>query len=95
MYAISELKQLGVPIEIKNIKELQYTRVIYPEHSVVVLSGAVRVVVQCGAEVRRPVDSVQLAVVASPAEVRPRVLELQKLYALSMRRTCDLRMLTS
>lgn len=74
MYTISELEHLWIPVQIEDIEEVEYTRVVYPEDAVVVLRGTVRVIVEQRAEGRRPVRQVQLRVVPAPAEVRPRVL---------------------
>ena len=46
MNTIRKLKHLRVPIQVEDIKEVQYTRVVNPEYAVVVLRRAVGVIVE-------------------------------------------------
>lgn len=58
MYTIRKLKHLRVPIQVEDIKEVQYTGVVDPEDSVIVLRGAVGVVVEERSQRGRPVREV-------------------------------------
>jgi hypothetical protein len=83
MYTVSDLEYLRVPIQVEHVEEVENAGVVDPEDAVVVLRGAVWVVIERSAQLARPVHRVQLRVVAAPAQVRPRVLQLQQLHALS------------
>lgn len=48
MNTISHFKHIRIPIQVEYIKELQYTIIIYPEHSVVFIleaAGTIYVIV--------------------------------------------------
>ena len=80
--AVSVSEETGVPVHVNNIKEMYQAVVVDPEDTVIEHLRALGIEVEELAELRSPVNRVQLRVVTLPSQMRPRVLQHEQPLAL-------------
>lgn len=67
MYRVGVLKQTRIPIQIENVKEIQYRIVVNPKDTVIDLCRQHRIVAKQMLQFRCPVNCVQFRIVSLPS----------------------------
>lgn len=85
MGAVGVREERRVPAEVGDLEELAEAVVVDPKDAVVERGRTLGVVVERLLQLARPVHHVQLRVVATPAHVRPRILQHYQPHSLFAR----------
>lgn len=74
--AVCIFKQFRIPIHVKHIKKGTNTLVVNPENAIIKLRRTVWIVIQQMLQIWRPMSQIQLRIIPTPPQMRPRIFQL-------------------